>query len=489
MRPKRRRFLAVVPILYLTLGLAGLIQVPGWNERSQYALVRALHSGTERIDRYQADTGDKGFYKGHWYSDKAPGLAMFTSPYYAATRSLGIKSSDEPREIHILAVFGSVLPFAVLLLLIASFVDRVEPGLGTPAAMLLGLGSLLLPFGTLFFSHVLSACLGFAAYYALWLQRYGGGRDPMIVFAGILAGFAVTAEYPQALLALILAGYALGRPLAPRRLLLFTAGVLIGLVPVLAYNWLAFGSPFRVSYANVPANQVGLFGLVPFSLHATLDLLFGARGLFTLTPVLAAAVGGMFLLYSGDRRGEAMMAGTIGVVALAYNASYRAPFGGWTPGPRFLIDMLPFLALPLAAALRRLPLLILSLGAVSAATMGAATLTVPELDPSASTSLWFTDLGHGNLAPQDGLGQALWFGALAALAIAITAASAPRPPLDRGQLAVAGLGLLAWLLVDRFGGTLISGHAVGGELSLIAIVVAASLVTWQSAIRLRWRPP
>ena len=38
-----------------------------------------------------------------------------------------------------------------------------------------------------------------------------------------------------------------------------------------------------------------------------------------------------------------------------YNAGYWLPFGGGTPGPRFLIPMLPFLALGLAVAWRRWP--------------------------------------------------------------------------------------------------------------------------------------
>ena len=38
-----------------------------------------------------------------------------------------------------------------------------------------------------------------------------------------------------------------------------------------------------------------------------------------------------------------------------YNAGYWLPFGGGTPGPRFLIPALPFLALGLAFAYRRLP--------------------------------------------------------------------------------------------------------------------------------------
>ena len=50
-----------------------------------------------------------------------------------------------------------MLPFLVLLLLVRSVVERFAPGFGTATAAIAGLGTLLLPFATLFFSHILSA--------------------------------------------------------------------------------------------------------------------------------------------------------------------------------------------------------------------------------------------------------------------------------------------------------------------------------------------
>ena len=45
----------------------------------------------------------------------------------------------------------------------------------------------------------------------------------------------------------------------------------------------------------------------------------------------------------------------VAAVYFLYNAGYWLPFGGGTPGPRFLIPTLPFLALGLAVAWRRWP--------------------------------------------------------------------------------------------------------------------------------------
>jgi hypothetical protein len=472
-----------VPILCLAIGAGAIIQTSGWNEQSQFALVRSLHDGTAQIDRYASLTGDTGRYKGHIYSNKAPGLAIFSTPFYSTVRAVGALPGSETDQIHLMVVFGCLLPFAVLLLLIDDFVERFVPGAGTPTALLLGLGTLLLPFSTLLFSHVLSACLGFAAYYLLWLQRHRRLHPLTISAAGVLMGFAIACEYPQGLLAAILAGYALGRPPSPRRLVLFGAGVLVGVAPLLAYNWWAFGSPLRDAYVATPTTPSGVVKFLPFSLHNALDLLFHPRGLVRLTPVVAAALGGIFVLGRRGHRNEATMAAVVIGAFLVFNACYYIPFGGWTPGPRYMIDALPFLALPLAAALCRVPLLTLALGVISVATMFVATVTVPELPDSFPTSTWWAHFVHGNFGLLNGSGQVLRFGLLILLAIVITAVLAPRPRVDRRQLLIAVVGLAAWLVVERVGGLLLHGHTVSGELALIAIVTAVSLLTWRAAVQ------
>ena len=53
----------------------------GWNQNSRFDLVRAIiEQRTLRIDDFQQNTGDKAFANGHYYSDKAPGLALLAVP-------------------------------------------------------------------------------------------------------------------------------------------------------------------------------------------------------------------------------------------------------------------------------------------------------------------------------------------------------------------------------------------------------------------------
>src|SRR5205807_966462 len=69
----------------------------------------------------------------------------------------------------------------------------------------LGASTLVLPFGTLFFSHLLAAALAFSAFALLW-----GGRAglPRVAAAGLLCGFGISTENSILLASLVLGVYA-----------------------------------------------------------------------------------------------------------------------------------------------------------------------------------------------------------------------------------------------------------------------------------------
>ncbi len=518
----------------------------GWAQTSYYAQVRSLAAGHSEIDSLKWQAKDEAWVNGHFYSVKAPGLAAFTLPPYLVLNALNAQSvsraaaknahatahdhwhshappkyfgfnADRGRRVQrvvaqdtamvwMLTLFGAVLPGIALLLLVRWAAERVEPGFGTAAAVTLGLGTIVMTFGGEYFSHIASAALGFGAFALLMREREGPGRIGIVAIAGLLAGLAVCFEYPLALLAAILFFYALARPQRVRRAGAFAAAAAVGAAPTLLYNLWSLGSPLRFAYSyavSVPGrsgheelglNSSGFFGITVPRPGAAIDLLLSGRGLLTLTPVLVMGVVGVIAMRKRGYRAEAALIGAVTALYFLYNSGYWQPLGGGTPGPRFLIPMLPFLALGLAPAYRRFPAITLGLAVPSALAMLAAALTYPLLGDT-GTATWISWLAQGSiehtLLTAFGVTNA-WLAilpVLAALASAVVFAALATPTVRLGGVAPAMYAVVAWSLVAIVGPT-IAGDPITplsdgtAALVLVAAGVAASLLT---LLALRYR--
>jgi hypothetical protein len=376
-----------VALLAVALAMATLVQGPGWNQNAHLALVKGLSHGTPIIDDYRAGTGDVAFSDGHYYSAKAPGVALLAvGPYFLLDRTGALEAvvsvTGIPREdadLWALAVIVCALAAVLTLVIVVRLGDEVARGYGVAAAVTLGLATLFLPFSTLLFDHVPAAALAFAAFALLW-QR----RGPWSAFtAGVLAGATVAVEYPLALAVVALGVYAVAAGDRLRRGLAYIGGVAVGVVPLLVYNTWAFGSPLHFPYedalpiAGLPSNERGFFGIAWPSIETAGRLLFGQRGLIVITPVLLCALAALVPLYRRGWRAEAALIGGLSLAFLVYNAGYDVPFGGDSPGPRFLIAILPFLAVPLALSYALWPRLTVALALVSALYAVGVTLTGP----------------------------------------------------------------------------------------------------------------
>jgi hypothetical protein len=484
----RRRRTALWAVLLVGLAFASVIQNWSDNQSSHYDLIRALDAGRTTIDAGPYRTKDKAYYHGHWYSARAPGLAMYSLPFYElihavdapalARESQALRGEDE--MIYFLGLWGSVLPGLVMLLLLWRVAERFEPGYGGPTAVVLGLGTMVLPFSTLVFSHVLAATLGFAAFAIMLRERAGPPRPLLLAAAGLSMGYAITSEYPLAFVAVVLGLYLLSRPgaLTPRLLAsragAYVLGGVVGIVPLLLYNHAAFHSWTHLAYSNIPQQQKGFFGISAPSLTVLATMLFDSRGLLTLSPVLAMGAVGTVLLYRRGHRAEALTIAGICVCYLGYNSGYYLPFGGGAPGPRFLITMLPFLAFPIALSLRRFPGPTLALAGVSITTMVIATITHPLVGYENETVIWVRLLGKGSFQPTIasafGLGRgwgAIWPFLLAAGAAMLMAVRAtPRLRLPGRELGAGLLVLAAWALFAALAPTLL-GIDHQGLLSIV----------------------
>jgi len=468
-----------VATLLVGLSYAVMIQSFSWNQTSHYDLTRALNDEETTIDRYQANTGDKVFYRGHYYSARAPGLALFSMPFYDVLTDVGAESwtdrhvapPDHPGDemIYLLGLWGNVLPGLLLVLLVWRVAERFEPGYGVAAAVALGLGTMVFPFSTLLFSHVFTTFLSFAAFTLMLWERRGPPSAALLAIAGLAMGYAFSSEYPTFFAAVVLGLYLLSRrdtrtPLGvARRGGAYVAGGLVGIVPLLLYNHYAFHSWTHLAYSDVPRQQKGFFGIGAPSLRVLVTLLFDSRGLLTISPVLIMGAIGTAILYKRGKRAEALTIGGICLCYLLYNSGYYLPFGGGFMGPRFLDTLLPFLAFPIAIALKRFPGPTVALAAVSITTTVIATITHPLVGYETETVTWMRYLSEGlfqpTIASAYGLGRGwggIWpFFLAAGGGIALAVWATPRLRLSGASMLAGVLALAGWALFAALAPTLL----------------------------------
>ena len=495
----RLRRAAVLAFLFLALAEASLTQGTGWNQGAHYALVRALSRGSPIIDRDRGKTGDVSWFHGHYYSNKAPGLAFVLLPEYEVLRYGGLEhalgrlpgvSNSTVGSSWALGLLGCILPGLLALLLVQRLGDVLADGYGTAAAVTIGLGTILLPFSTLLYAHLLSASLGFAGFALLWLEheRRGVLRPLVAASAGALAGFAITTEYPLALVAVVTGVYLLARSRSVRAGALYASGVSAGLLPLAFYNRWAFGSFSHLSYVDavsrggrsghdlLKANTKGFFGLGRPSFSTAAELLFSKIGLVTLTPIVVLGVVGALLLFRRGRAPEGLAICALVLAYLLYNSGYYDPWGGPAPGPRFMIPIFLLLGPPLALLYRLAPLTTLALGLPSILLMAAVTATGPM---QADDGLWLQRITGGTFAGRGTL-VVVPFVLLVAAAVVAAARATGRLQVNLVDTIRAGVSLIGWLLLALLPHRVLEQQQWSGttrgmvEVALLASVVLAA---------------
>jgi hypothetical protein len=188
---------------------------------------------------------------------------------------------------------------------------------------------------------------------------------------------------------------------------------------------------------------------------------------------------GVWLIYRRGYRAEAIAIAAIAVANfVVISAKNYDAMGGGTPGPRYLMPMLPFLALGIAVAYRSFPVTTVALAAASAVQMVVLTLTHPFDAPWYS---WYHSLAAGNfsrstlaLIGAQNVGLGLFVATILA-AVALAAAATVRPTLVLRDAVTAVLALGGWLLFVFRGPSLLHGNTLGDG-AFATLVFAASLV-------------
>lgn len=333
---------------------------------TRLALSMSLIEGHVDIDRYgQANPrADLAFVDGHYYADKVPGLSLVAVPTMAATRLvLGLlgRPTDllDDRAFPIYTIVAILTTTALFGALAATACYNVARRLGaserraTVAALILALGTPFFGWSTTFFAHVPAGAMLIVS---LWAALAIRGRQtagwPELGF-GVLLGLALVIELAIAPVIVLIGFFALlERRMEVMRWLAVGLGGLLGLTPLLIYNWLAFGGPLELGYSHVvgfEGMQEGLFGIRPPNLAHGNALLFGMqRGLIPLAPILLFVPVGLVTLWKRGAKGAVALIASAALIGFLINAGYYYWHGGYATGPRHLIAYLPLIAVGLA---------------------------------------------------------------------------------------------------------------------------------------------
>jgi hypothetical protein len=334
----------------------------GWNEHASFVLTAAIiEDNTLKIDDYISLTGDRCYYEGNYYSSKAPGLSFLTIPVFWAVKSawffvngeadLGNPAYFVTQQIFatMISSFFSALSAVIIYLLCKK--NGLEPKKRILITVGYGFGTILFSHSTLYSRHLVSASLLLFSFYLL--NRKKTWKECLI--SGVLAGYAITTEYSVLILAGCLTVYSLMK--ARKLTLVFVVGIMIGTIPMFAYHFLAFGSPFRVALMypdksiwmyDIPEidAKFGFKSFIPNPMIMLRLLFYPEKGLFFYSPVLIASLISLLPLLKKKNK-ETILALLSLIIFVAIFSQYETWGGGYTFGPRHLSVLIPFLILPM----------------------------------------------------------------------------------------------------------------------------------------------
>jgi 4-amino-4-deoxy-L-arabinose transferase-like glycosyltransferase len=379
------------------------IQATSWSVNTKIDLTFAIVDENRfEIDSFYNNTGDRSYYNGHYYTDKAPGVSFLASPFYITWKFIYNhfrQNSFSPQKIEykinkiinttitskanfngtqtyepinpgvlylgsisILTIAISSLSSALTVILVYKiskyFLKKhIQRILITIAY---GLGTLAFIYGTVLFTHTLATLLIFISFYLLFLFKIKRMGKNVVLLSGLLAGFAIVVDYPVFLIALLLFVYTLTFKYF-RLSLLFLSFTIVGCLPLLLYNFSILGNPFKLVYSFTDPSirtDVGKFmGFAslpnPFIIYRHLFDTY--RGLLFFHPFLILSVIGFYWMFKKYKQETLLIA--LAFIGLLITFSMRDinffDFGS-SFGARNYLPIIPFLMLPLMFSLRKI---------------------------------------------------------------------------------------------------------------------------------------
>src|SRR6185436_13167759 len=235
------------------------------NERSRiYLAVSLVDAGTieitPAIDRF-GKILDIAAHDGRYYSDKAPGSSLLAAMLYGTLRIFTEAEDWTIDELLLLTRRGLMVPIGVIgFFALRRLMRRMAIGRTLADIVALGwiLGSAAFHYSSALYGHqIVGVSLLLALLLSIEAEARVGTSRPLAALlaagAGACAGLAGLTEYQSGIPALFLALYVLCGPLGQSvyGAAAFAAGALPFLIGLGAYNTVAFGGPFELSYDHL----------------------------------------------------------------------------------------------------------------------------------------------------------------------------------------------------------------------------------------------
>ena len=402
-----------------------------------YAHLAPIYSvvdhGTFKIDNFSSFTIDKAFYAGHYYSDKPPGITFLGIPIYFVFKfmmSIFGQSYLYKDVRYVITVFLISFPTSLLGLIIYRFLGYFLTSERKRFFLVLvyALGTLAFPYATLCYGHQLSAVLLFIAFYLLFsLKNNLLTKKYYFLISGFLLGYSLIIDYPSGIVAFLLVLYSLRFINKETGGLTFLGGM-IPLIILFIYNWLCFENIFALGYHFIenpcaPGMKEGFMGITLPSLKKLYAITFSPyRGIFITSPVLILTIPGFYYFFQEvNRVGKSFrspdfsaginlkdefyvcLLSTVGF--LVFNASYTFWWGGLGVGPRHLVNVLPFVILPIAFYVEKNKKVLIFLGVLSIIFMSIVTVTLPQVSEEINNPFFkflLPNFIRGNILPNWG---------------------------------------------------------------------------------------
>ncbi len=338
-----------------------------------------VDTGSFIIDDYIKAPQDNAIFNGHYYSGFAPGASFLVMPLYFLIKPLlnllPVSVFGFPQLqfkviiMNILAtVFLTIPASALLSVLIYKFLDNftTRKKYKLLITFFFAFGTIIFVHSTGFYRRPITLFLAFLSFYLMYKIKNNQIRSsPKILFLiGLLLGVSIFIEYSMFIVVGLLSLYLLTF-LRNKKILWYLLGLLIPLIALMIYHYFIFNDPFTTPYmhrASPRAQSIKTFSdvlTINFSSERAFELTFGlSRGLFISSPILLLSLLGLFYFFRNKPKKNLLEIILIVLIAFSYFLFNVSQVDIWEAGcsfgPRFMIQVLPFLIIPMVFTFNRI---------------------------------------------------------------------------------------------------------------------------------------